>query len=148
MAAVVFQKMMNEMYSRIMKGKEVPESLVNPYTSTSDYSAFAGYFGKTTNILYTWIVDSGSSTHMCYQRDLFKNLNETQHMHVIRLPDGSIKRIKCHGEINLTTDIMLKNALYVPGFKFNLLLVSQLAENNGIEVFFLYFSLLLIRPEN
>lgn len=73
---------------------------------------------------------------MCQQFELFDHLSHDQKIHSICLHDGSLKRICQIGDIKPRKDITLKNALYMPGFQYNLLTVGKLAKDDGVQVIF------------
>lgn len=106
-------RMVHKVY-RMMKGKD-PMDLRLQHIIT-DMSAFTGYSGKIPSISYTWIVDSGASSDMCYQQHLFINLKYENKEHAIHLPDGSVKKISYKGTIELNGVFSLMYILYVPGF--------------------------------
>lgn len=56
-------KMVHEVY-KMMKGKEPMELPIQHMAL--DISAFTGFSGKAPCKHYTWNVDSGASSHMCY----------------------------------------------------------------------------------
>lgn len=129
----MIQQMVNEVYSKMMKGKGVMETQIQH--SPVDYNAFAGYYCTSVEVSYTWIVDSGESCHMYHQKNLFTVLDE-HNAHIIHFLDGNIKKVMCSWNIKFTNDLTLKNMFYVPDFQYNLLSISQLARQNGFEVFF------------
>lgn len=81
-------------------------------------------------------MDSGASSHKCHQTHLFCNIVKSHRRHSVNLPNGSTKLITHTREIELNTDMKLGNVLYIPEFKYNLMSVSQLLRENGIQVIF------------
>ena len=61
-----------------------------------------------------------------YDLDLFDNLDILSKPVYITLLDGSVNHVTLGGNVRLDTNIVLKKALYVPEFKFNLLSVTKL----------------------
>ena len=84
---------------------------------------------KPQKLLPIFIIDSGASISMCYQRNLFTNLS---YVHIpIKLGDGNVIYALGRGTV-----ANLKDIYYVPDLKFNLLSVSYLT-NLGFIVSFL-----------
>ncbi|KAL2928486.1 Retrovirus-related Pol polyprotein from transposon RE1 [Bienertia sinuspersici] len=104
-------------------------------------SSFAGsVLSSNINNVYdlvdeqTWIIDTGASDYIgakINECETLKNLKGTIN---IGLPDGSLKKVDQVGIVKIMEGIQLKNVLYVPGFKHNLLSVSKLLENQHLEV--------------
>ena len=75
-----------------------------------------------------WIVDSGATHHItAHKQSLFKSyeLNKLQKSQV-HLPTGDRVDVNHIGESTIFEDEVVKNVLYVPDFKFNLLSVSKM----------------------
>jgi hypothetical protein len=88
----------------------------------------------------TWLIDSGASRHMTGSRDHLTNFVEKEtHLHVV-LGDDSIYNVKGVGtstfQLDLDMQLQLKEVLYVPGMKRNLVSISAL-EDKGYKVNFL-----------
>lgn len=73
-----------------------------------------------------WIVDNGASDHMTSYSDIMINPHAVEYPVHIILPDGSSKAVHTVGDVQLNEDLILKDVLYVPEFKYNLLSVSKL----------------------
>ncbi|KAK9690007.1 hypothetical protein RND81_09G098300 [Saponaria officinalis] len=100
--------------------------------STVASANFAGnsYSSISSNVMHnTWILDSGSTDHMCANRSLFSCLKNISKPYTISLPNGQIVTINSVGTVPITSDIILSDVLYVPCFKFNLLSVAKLARH-------------------
>ena len=82
-----------------------------------------------------WILNTGATDHMT---PVCKNLVEVEEckdsMH-INLPDGSLAQITHKGQVHLANNLVLRNTLCVSSFRFNLLQVSKLTEDNNCIVF-------------
>ena len=78
----------------------------------------------------TSLIDSGASKHMIGQRDILSCLLENNFSHKFTLGDDYQYPIKGVGESNykldLGTPMKMKDVLYVPGFKNNLLSILAL----------------------
>eukprot|EP00253_Pinus_taeda_P026363 PITA_26363 len=87
-----------------------------------------------------WYVDSGASSHMTGKRDCFEFLEESACGSKIYLRDDSGYEIKGCGDIPVklpSGDIKhLRNVLYVPGIKKNLIFVSMITDQDMQVKFF------------
>jgi hypothetical protein len=88
----------------------------------------------------TWLIHSGASKHMTGQIDILSFLTEKNFPQKITLGDDFKYPIKGVGESNykldLGTPMNMKDVLYVPGLKNNLLSISDL-DKKGFIVFFI-----------
>ncbi|CAJ2645171.1 unnamed protein product [Trifolium pratense] len=84
-----------------------------------------------------WLIDSGCTNHMTYDRDLFKELNKTS-ISKVRIGNGEQIAVEGIGTISIKTQAGMKqifNVLYVPEINQNLLSVAQLLEKNYKVIF-------------
>ena len=82
-----------------------------------------------------WVIDSGASRHICANRPLFGKLRKMENS-IVTLPNHTIIPILFCGDIKLGEKLILKDVLYIPGFKFNLLSDSALTTNSSLVVLF------------
>ncbi|KAL4323650.1 hypothetical protein GQ457_11G006340 [Hibiscus cannabinus] len=87
------------------------------------------------NVKNSWIIDSGASRHVCYSKDLFESLAPLS-AGTILLPNKTIVTVNYAGTIRLSDRILLRDVLYVPEFRFNLLAVSSLIKDTDLTVLF------------
>lgn len=91
-----------------------------------------------------WVLDSGASSHICRDKNLFSVLNVYKSN--VWLPSGQNVMVKGIGEVCLTISgkkYSLKDVLYVPDLKCNLLSVRKMAKKgfyiiiseNKVEIF-------------
>jgi hypothetical protein len=95
-----------------------------------------------------WLIDSGCTKHMTYDRDLFIELNKTS-ISTARVANGEQTAVEGIGTISIKTDACIKqisNVLYVPGINQSILSVAQLLEK-GYKVIFQYKSC-VIKDQN
>ena len=87
------------------------------------HSPFVSNAGGLHHIfgLHGWIVDTGASDHMSPHLDLFVSKQFLSRPIKVSLPDGSMKEVKIVGSIVLHPNIILREVLYVPEFKYSLL---------------------------
>lgn len=77
-----------------------------------------------------WIVDSGASDHMFHDLSKFTSYEILKHKrHSITIPDGRTIPVKYVGLVKLNNGIVLRNVLYVPEFRFNLITVNKIASD-------------------
>lgn len=120
-----------------------------PSTSDASGSAFNGIsfspstlwllFVLTTTkkmlTINTWIIDNSATHHVSFDKNLFESLSDALSSEVT-LPTGSNVKIAGIGVIKLNEYITLRNVLYIPEFRLNLLNVSQLTRDMKSRVFF------------
>ena len=78
-----------------------------------------------------WIVDTADSNHIVHNISLmnqYTELGDKSNMHV-NLPKGSQASISHIGESLVLTDKTMKDVLFLPEFKYNLLFISQLTKS-------------------
>ncbi|KAL4340022.1 hypothetical protein GQ457_08G034200 [Hibiscus cannabinus] len=83
----------------------------------------------------SWIIDSGASRHVCYSKELFESLAPIP-AGTILMPNKTFVSVKFAGTIRLSADFLLKDVLYVPDFRFNLLAVSCLLQDSDLTILF------------
>jgi hypothetical protein len=79
-----------------------------------------------------WLIDSGCTNHMTYDRNLFKKLNKST-VSKVRIADGKLIAVEGSGMITIKSHFgleLISNVLYVPELNQNLLSVSQLLEKD------------------
>ena len=85
--------------------------------------------------IYTWIVDTGASIHVCCDDTLFDNCYSI-HPATVGLPNGtSLEAIKV-GSAKINNDLVLTNVFYVPTFNRNSISVSQLLSTRQLSILF------------
>ncbi|KAF7112444.1 hypothetical protein RHSIM_RhsimUnG0229000 [Rhododendron simsii] len=83
-----------------------------------------------------WYLDTGSSNHMCGNKSIFSELDESYRSSV-KFGDGSTISVMGKGSVQIQTSKSshqtISNVFYIPGLKSNLLSVGQLQEK-GYEI--------------
>ncbi|KAJ8635046.1 hypothetical protein MRB53_009313 [Persea americana] len=85
----------------------------------------------------SWLIDSGCTSHMTYNQELFKELDKTA-ISKVKIGNGAYLAVKGKGTVAIEGHTGLKlisNVLYVPNINQNLLSVGQLLEK-GYKVLF------------
>ncbi|KAK9088025.1 hypothetical protein Syun_030419 [Stephania yunnanensis] len=91
----------------------------------------------SSNASDKWLVDSGCTNHMTFDRDLFKEL-DTSITSKVRIGNGDFIAVKGKGTIaieSVSGTKLIKDVLFVPNINQNLLSVGQLLER-GFKVIF------------
>ena len=87
-----------------------------------------------------WLIDIGASKNMTRFKEYFVKLSEHESPHKVKLGDDYQYPIKGSGESSYKLDsgksMKMKNVLFVPGIKKNLLCISAL-DAKGIRVAFI-----------
>lgn len=83
-----------------------------------------------------WILDSGASDHMTGILSSLHAASLCKNNSLINLPTGETSKISHSGNVSLKNDMVIKQVLYIPAFKQNLLSVSKLCQDNAFKVVF------------
>ena len=101
---------------------------------------FSPLSGSITPQEYTWIIDSGASKHTTGKKTTMSILEEKNSPHKVSLGDDYKYPIKGIGKssykLDNGTSMKMKEVLYVPGLKNNLLYISSL-DTQGYRVSFI-----------
>ncbi|KAL8120516.1 hypothetical protein AgCh_017628 [Apium graveolens] len=97
----------------------------------------AGKICLTSHTSVHWIVDSGATDHMCHDLSLFMQFSPIPNLETyITLPDGKKLLVSQIGDIQVTDSIILKDVLYVPDFRYNLVFIPKLCQDLKCSVTF------------
>ena len=87
-----------------------------------------------------WVMDSGSTRHLTYDKSLLRNIRPTQA--TVKFGNGAVSTAELCGDLSMyvpgdtgINTLVLKDVLFVPGLGVNLMSVKQ-AEEKGCEVTF------------
>lgn len=129
--ATMMQSIMNEVM-KAMKGKQIVGESSNNSVSYANYAGI----NFNTSASDIWIVDSGATDHMVFDDKLFMHKRTLVKQVEIGLPDGTCSYVSEIGSVAVFPNLILKDVLYVPSFKHNLISVGKLIDDAGIEVVF------------
>ena len=73
---------------------------------------------------------------MTFNLKILENKRRLQTCIKVGLPDGSLKLVEWVGDEVIKPQLILKNVMYVEGFKHNLLSIDKVLENSNIHVNF------------
>ncbi|GJY21662.1 pyridoxal 5'-phosphate synthase-like subunit PDX1.2, partial [Tanacetum coccineum] len=99
-------------------------------------SAFALLCHPGMNVILDWISDTGASDHMSPHLHLFVSVKTLKHPIIIHITDGRTKTVTLVGQVKITPFLTLNNVFYVPDFQLNLLSVSRLIRDQGLDAHF------------
>ncbi|KAL9230687.1 hypothetical protein vseg_006005 [Gypsophila vaccaria] len=85
--------------------------------------------------IYTWIVDTGASNHICCDESLFVSCHSIRAIQV-GLPNGTGLEATKIGSVRINENLTLSNVLFVPTFNCNLLSVPQLLSSKQLSIQF------------
>ncbi|XP_060212195.1 uncharacterized protein LOC132639793 [Lycium barbarum] len=94
----------------------------------------------------SWIIDSGATNHMTYNKALLTNIITLAYPFFVTLPNGYKVRVTEAGNVYLSSTLTLCNVLFVLSFKFNLISVHCLCVQLKSIVSFSEFSCLMQAP--
>lgn len=90
------------------------------------------------NVDSPWIIDSGATDHMCNDLSLFTHVKHMPSPFQVTLPNGHFIEVNTVGTIPINDIISLYNVMYVPSFKYNLISVTKLLQQNKCSIQFTY----------
>lgn len=107
-----------EQYTRLL-------GLLNNEGGQKASAHMAGISSHTSEVNPNWIIDTGATNHMVGNSHLLVVGTEVGNTGKVQLPNGDSTDITHVGNSHLAGGDVLKDVLYVPTFKFNLLSVSK-----------------------
>jgi hypothetical protein len=121
-------------HAHIAEDEEPPMKMIKDHVLISSLS------GSVSPGEDTWLIDSGASKHMTGKKNTLSCISEKKFSQKVTLGDDYQYPIKGIGESNYKLDsensITMKDVLYVPGLKKNLLSISTL-DKKGYRVAFI-----------
>jgi hypothetical protein len=112
-------------HARVIEDDEPTQKRTKDYDSSEEHVLISALTGTVTHGSDTWLVDSGASKHMNSYKDSLSDLVQKDSPHKVKLSDDYQYPIKGVGETSYKLDsekpLKIKNVLYVPGLKKNLL---------------------------
>lgn len=102
-------------------------------TSSIDFSKLSCNCFK--NRADSWILDSGASNHMTFNKSLLTKIITLPYPLLVILPNGYKVRVTQIGSVTLIPDIILEKVLFIPSFKYNLISVHSLTKHERLVAF-------------
>jgi hypothetical protein len=131
-------------HAHVVEDEEPPAKMIRE--QIKDYVLISALSGSVTHGEDTWLIDSGASKHMTGQKNILSCVSEKKFSQKVTLGDNYQYPIKGVGEsnfkLNSGNSLKMKDVLYVPGLKKNLLSISAL-EKKGYRVAFIYGEVLM-----
>lgn len=122
---------------KLMKGKEpVAGNVQDVMTNFAGDQNFICNVESNKSNKEHWIIDSGATDHIEFDSSIFIEMHGLNRVVLVGLPDGSTSTVTFVGTVNLLRGIQLKEVLFVPNFKHNLLSVSKLLAHEQLEFYF------------
>ena len=121
--------------------KELLESLGKSKTGGTCSLALSGKsvnsnIASDRNIIDSWIIDSGATDHMTNSSLQFKTYTPCPSNRKILVADGSLTTVAELRDIQITSQLTLKNVLHVPKLSTNLLSIQKLTHDLNCVVIF------------
>ncbi|KAL2896259.1 Retrovirus-related Pol polyprotein from transposon RE1 [Bienertia sinuspersici] len=88
------------------------------------------------SVSYEWIIESGATHHMTGNGKFLSDVVKSQNQPKISMPTGHTTGVTEVGNVKLENDLCLKNILHIPAFKYNLMSVQKLTEQENCKVIF------------
>lgn len=92
---------------------------------------------KNDEAVTSWVIDSGATNHVSGNQSLFESMEAMKEKCRMKLPTGDTALITHQGDVILKNGIRLRNTVYVPAFKQNLLSVHELLSGGEYTIEFL-----------
>jgi len=101
-----------------------------------DYSFVGTICFHTEQDAVNWVIDTGPTNHMTSLPNCLFNSKSNYDNCYSKLPNGTQVLIPNIGDLQLCNDLILKDTLVVPTFKYNLLCMSKLCKDNNCVAIF------------
>jgi transposase InsO family protein len=133
-----YKRKQKRLHAHVVEDEETPAKMIRE--EIKDHVLISALSGSVTPGEDTWLIDSGASKHMTRQRNILSCISEKKFSQKVTLGDYYQYPIKGVGEsnhkLNPGNSLKMKDILYVPGLKKNLLSISAL-EKKGFRVAFI-----------
>lgn len=94
-----------------------------------------------------WIMDSGTSKHICVDTKSFLALHPISN-NFVTLPNNLQFPVNLVGDVQISPQLILKNVLFVPQICFSLLSVSALTNDSNLDIHFTHDHFVIQDPHH
>jgi transposase InsO family protein len=133
-----YKRKQKRLHAHVAEDEEPPAKMMRE--EIKDHVLISSLLGSVTPGEDSWLIDCGASKHMTGQRNILSCISEKKFSQKVTLGDDYQYPIKGVGESNHTLNsrnsLKMKDVLYVPSLKKNLLSISTL-EKKGFRVAFI-----------
>ncbi|XP_031259419.1 uncharacterized protein LOC116117549 [Pistacia vera] len=126
-----YQQLMSMLSTHLSSSAKVTNALDPSQTNCLTGICFSVSLSPLFSSNQFWIVDLGATQHICSQASAFVSLHSIHHTTITLLNHSQIL-VHFAGDVKLHSDLVLKDVLYVPQFKFNLISVNALVTRFGL----------------
>lgn len=89
-----------------------------------------------------WVVDTGSTIHICYNQLAFHTVKPIQNAYITLLNHERL-HVYFNGTVKINPKLVIEDVLFVSQFKFNLLSISSITRNSSVKYqFFIDFCII------
>ncbi|CAN1250015.1 hypothetical protein LINPERPRIM_LOCUS7305 [Linum perenne] len=100
-----------------------------PSGNQSHFALACGYSA------FSWVLDTGATDHIACDHSLFSCLTRIDNIFV-QLPTGDRVQAIGRGTVRYSDNLLLQDVLFIPGFSFNLISISQLVKKTSLSIIF------------
>lgn len=104
-------------------------------TSYTSSSGNINLLPSNSHVDHSWILDIGSTYHVCHSKDMFTYFIDIKQI-TVRLPDGNVIQTQYVGTVIFTNDFYLSDVLYIPSFFTYLIYVPKLINHLQCQIIF------------
>ncbi|KAK0607139.1 hypothetical protein LWI29_010020 [Acer saccharum] len=130
-----YQQLMSMLSNHLTTSTKASSITENPSTSYATGICFSVSLNPILSSPEIWIVYSGATSNICSYAPSFTTLHPIQNAFVT-LSNHARIQVFFAGTVKLNDDLVLRDVLFLPQFKFNLLSVSALAKDSSLTVSF------------
>ena len=134
--SIIIQSAVQQEFQKFFKGKGSMESNFANFFNIVGMSTPYYVFCSLSKNIDRWIIDTGATNHMSPYISLFSTSIKLEPSKPIFSPNGHVTLVTHTSSISLHSTMILGYALFVHGFKHNLLSISKLSKFNKIKVIF------------
>ncbi|XP_019230971.1 PREDICTED: uncharacterized protein LOC109211846 [Nicotiana attenuata] len=118
-----------------------PSANVSCAGMTKFFDSYACFIEINSN---SWILDSGATEHMCFNKEFFIQHKALPKPLMVKLPNSYRVKVTHSSLVSLFPNMVLQDVLYTPSFRHNLLSVHKLCRQLKKYVLFTPYSCILL----